>query len=70
MLVEVEKDQKIKQEWLAAQFHLYLIYVHHMDIMPMDGQAAPAHIRKTRTILEKEDNNGQVGGGKDHPQML
>jgi hypothetical protein len=34
LLVEVEKDQKCKLEQLAAQFHLYLRYVHHMDITP------------------------------------
>jgi hypothetical protein len=50
LLVEVEKDQKSKMEQLAAQFHLYLHYVHHMDITPADGHGAPTHIRKTRMI--------------------
>ena len=41
LLVEVEKDQKCKLEWLAAQFHLYLQYVHLMDITSVDGQGTP-----------------------------
>ena len=56
LLVEVEKDQKYKLEWLAAQFHLYLRYVHHMDITPADGHRAPTQIRKTRMTSQKEDN--------------
>jgi hypothetical protein len=49
LLVDVEKDRKCKMECLAAQFHLYLHYVHHMDIMPVDGYRAPTQIKKTRT---------------------
>jgi hypothetical protein len=70
LLVEVEKDQKCKLERLAAQFHLYLRYVHHMDITPADGQGAPTQIRKTRTVSPKEDNKSQADGGKEHPQVL
>jgi hypothetical protein len=69
LLVEVEKDQKSKMEHLAAQFHLYLRYVHHMDITPTNGHGAPAQIRKTRTTSQKEDNKSQVDGGKEHPQV-
>jgi hypothetical protein len=36
LLTEVEADQKGKLERLVAQFHLYLRYVHHMDITPAD----------------------------------
>jgi hypothetical protein len=50
LLVEVEKDKKSKMEWLDSQFHLYLCYVHHMNVTPADGHGAQAHIRKTRTI--------------------
>jgi len=70
LLVEVEKDQKRKQEQLATQFNLYLRYVHQMDITPADGQGVPAQIRRTRTVYPKEDNKGQAGGVKDHPQVL
>jgi hypothetical protein len=45
LLVEVEKDQKSKMEQLATQFHLYLRYVHHMDITPANVHGVPAHIR-------------------------
>ena len=70
MLVEVEKDEKSKHEWLVAQFHLYLRYVHHMDITHVDGQGGSTQIRRTRTVSPKEDNKGQAGGVKYHPQVL
>jgi hypothetical protein len=50
LLVEVEKDHKSKMEQLVAQFHLYLHYVHHMDITLVDGHGAPSQIRNTGTI--------------------
>jgi hypothetical protein len=56
LLVEVEKDQKCKLEQMAVQFHLYLRYVDHMGITPVDGQGMPSEIRKTHTISPKEDN--------------
>jgi hypothetical protein len=70
LLVEVEMDQKCKLEQLAAQFHLYLCYVHHMDIMSVDGHGAPAQFKKTHTISQKEDNKSQANGGKEHTQVL
>jgi hypothetical protein len=56
LLVEVEKDQKAKMERLVSQFHLYLLYVHHMDITSVDGHNAPAQIKKTHMISQKDDN--------------
>jgi hypothetical protein len=41
-----------------------------MDITPVDGHDAPAQIRKTRMVSQKEDNKSQVDGGKEHPQVL
>jgi hypothetical protein len=70
LLFEVEKDKKFKMERLAAQFHLYLHYVHHMDITPVDGHDAPSHIRKTRTISQKEENKDRVDDGKKHIIVL
>jgi hypothetical protein len=70
LLVEVEKNQQSKQERLATQFHLFLRYVHHLDITPADGQGGPAQIRRTRTVSPKEDNKGQAGGVTDHSQVL
>jgi hypothetical protein len=37
-------------ERLATQFHLYLRYVHHMDITPVDDNREPTHIRNTCMI--------------------
>jgi hypothetical protein len=70
LLVDVDKDQKSKLERLAAQFHLYLRYVHHMDITPTNGQGVPAQIRKTCMVSPKKDNKSQEDGGKEHPQVL
>ena len=70
LLVEVEKDEKSKMVWLATQFHLYLCYVHHMEITLVDGQGAPAQIRKTYTVSPKEDNKSQADDAKEHPQVL
>ena len=70
LLVEVEKDQKSKMEWLATKFYLYLCYVHHMDITLADGHSAPTHIRKTCTISSKEDNKSQADGGEKHIIVL
>ena len=70
LLVEVEKDHKSKMEQLNAQFHLYLHYFHHMDIMPANGHSAPVHIRKTRMISHKDENKSQGDGGKKHIIVL
>lgn len=70
LLVEVEKDRKSKMERLAAQFHLYLRYAHHMDITLVDGHGAPTHIRKTRTVFQKVDNKNRVDDGKKTSEWL
>jgi hypothetical protein len=70
LLVEVEKDQKSKMEQLDAQFHLYLCYVHQMDITSVDGHSVPSQIRKTCTISQKDDNKSQADGGKKHIIVL
>ena len=36
-LVEVDKDKKSK-EYFVTQVHLYLCYIHQMDITLADGQ--------------------------------
>jgi hypothetical protein len=69
LLVEIEKNQQSKQERLAAQFHLYLRYVHHMDITPADDHGAPAQIRKVWVASPKEDNKNQVGGAWIDPRF-
>jgi hypothetical protein len=70
LLTEVEKNQQVKIERLDAQFHLYLCYVHHMDITLADGNGVPTHIRKTRMISQKEENKGQANEGKKHIIIL
>jgi hypothetical protein len=55
---------------LAAQFHLYLCYVHHLDITPANGKGASAHIKKTCTVSQKEENKGQADEGKKHIIIL
>jgi hypothetical protein len=35
-LAEDQRSQKEKMERMAGQFHLYLHYVHHMEITPAD----------------------------------
>jgi hypothetical protein len=47
MLTVVETNRQAKIEQLDAQFHLYLCYVHHMDITLADEKGSPSHIRKT-----------------------
>jgi hypothetical protein len=64
------EDQKEKMERVAAQFHLYLCYVHHMDITPADENGAPALIRKTRTVVQKEENKDRADEGKKHLIIL
>jgi hypothetical protein len=44
LLVDIEKIQQSKQERMAAQFNLYLRYVHHMDITPADDHGSQAQI--------------------------
>jgi len=57
-------------EQLSAQFHLYLSYVHHMDITPVDRNGALTHIRKTRMVSQKEDNMGHVDEGNKNIIIL
>jgi hypothetical protein len=70
MLVDIEKNQQSKLERLAAQFHLFLRFVHHLDITPADDSGAPTQIRRTRTTSPKEDNKDQAGRVMEHPQVL
>jgi hypothetical protein len=70
LLAEVEKDQKAKMELLVAQFHLYLRYVHDIDITPSNRNGAATHIKKTRMISQKEENKGQADEGKKHIIVL
>jgi hypothetical protein len=41
-----------------------------MSITPADGKGAPIHIRKTRTIPQKEENKGPMDEGKKNIIIL
>jgi hypothetical protein len=57
-------------EQIVAQFHLYLCYVHHMDITPANGNGSPAQIRKTCMVAQKEESKDKVKNGKKHITIL
>jgi hypothetical protein len=57
-------------ERMAGQFHLYLRYVHHMDITPADRSGTPACIRKTRTVVQRDENKERKDEGKKHLIIL
>jgi hypothetical protein len=52
-IAEDQRNQNEKMERMAGQFHLYLHYVHHMDITPTDRCETPACIRKTCMVEQK-----------------
>jgi hypothetical protein len=54
-IAEDQRSQNEKLERLAGQFHLYLRYVHHMDITPADRCGTPACIRRTCMVEQKEE---------------
>jgi hypothetical protein len=53
-LAEDQRNQTEKMERMVGQFHLYLRYVHHMDITPADQSGTPACIRKTCTVVQRK----------------
>jgi hypothetical protein len=50
------EEPKEKMERMAGQFHLYLRYVHHIDITPADRNGTPTCIRKIRLVEQREEN--------------
>ena len=67
---EDQKNQKEKLERMATQFRLYLCYIHHMDITPMDGNGALAWIKKTHTVAQREKSMDKVKDGKNNLIIL
>ena len=55
---------------MAAQFHLYLRYIHHMDITLADENGAPTQIRKTHTMAQKEESKDKAKDGKKNLIIL
>jgi hypothetical protein len=69
-LAEDQRSQKEKMERMAGQFHLYLRYVHHLDITPADQSGTPACIKKTRTMEQRKENKARKDGDARHPIIL
>jgi hypothetical protein len=69
-LAEDQRSQKEKMERMAGQFHLYLRYVHHMEITPADRSGTPACIRKMRTVEQRKENEARKDGDARHPIIL
>jgi hypothetical protein len=69
-LVEDQKRQQEKLERMAGQFHLYLRYVHQIDITPADNNGTPACIRKLRLVEQREEDAAQQKGDAEHPINL
>jgi hypothetical protein len=55
---------------MARKFHLYLHYVHHIDITPTDRNGTPACIRKLRLVEQGEGDVAQQEGDEEHPINL
>ena len=69
-LVEDQKRQQEKLERMAGQFHLYLRYVHHIDITLADRNGTPACIKKLRLVEQREEDTAQQEGDEEHPINL
>jgi hypothetical protein len=69
-LVEDQKRQQEKLERMVGQFHLYLRYVHHIDITPTDSNGTPTCIRKLRLVEQREEDATQQKGDAEHPINL
>jgi hypothetical protein len=69
-LVEDQRSQKEKMERMAGQFHLYLCYVHHMEITPVDRSRKPSCIRKMCTMEQRKENEARKDGDARHPIIL
>jgi hypothetical protein len=55
---------------MVGQFHLYLLYVHHMDITPTNQRGTTTIIRKTHTVEKKKENEARKEGYEIHPILL
>jgi hypothetical protein len=64
------EDQRSQKEKMVGQFHLYLRYVHHMEIMPIDRSGTPACIRNTHTVSQRKEKEGRKDGDERDPIIL
>jgi len=61
-LVEDHKRQQEKLDWMVGQFHLYLRYVHQIDITPADNNGTQSCIIKIRLVEQREEDMAQQKG--------
>jgi hypothetical protein len=69
-LAEDQRSQQEKMERLTGKFHLYLRYVHHIDITPANRNGTPTCIRKIRLVEQREENEARKDGDEEHPINL
>jgi hypothetical protein len=69
-MVEDQKIQQDKLERMVGQFHLYLPYVHQIDITPADNNGTPSCIRNLCLVEQREEDATQQKGDADHPINL
>ena len=69
-LAEDQQSQQEKMERLTGQFHLYLRYVHHIDITPTNRNGTPTSIIKIRLVEQREENEARKDGDEEHPINL
>jgi len=69
-LAEDQRSQKEKMEQRTGQFHLYLCYVHHMEITPTDRSGTPACIIRACTMEQRKENKARKDGDAKHPIIL
>jgi hypothetical protein len=69
-IAEDQRSQKKKMERMVGQFHLYLRYVHHMEITPVDRRRTPTGIRKMCTVEQRKENEARKEGDESHPILL
>jgi hypothetical protein len=69
-LAEDQQRQQEKMERLTGQLHLYLRYVHHIDITPTDRNGTPTCIRKICLVEQREENEARKDGNEEHPINL
>jgi hypothetical protein len=69
-IVANQRSQNEKLERLAGQFHIYLCYVHHLDITPEDRRRTPTNIRRTCMVEKKKKKVANKEGDDSQPIIL
>ena len=69
-IVEDQRSQNKKLERLVGQFHIYLRYVHHLDITPEDQHGTLANVRRTCMVEKTEEKVANKEGDESQPIIL